>query len=354
MDVIIVTGSHGLVGSATVTWFANQGYDVVGIDNNMRHYFFGPDGSTQPIGERLLRTHPNYQHKAIDIRNHEAIHQLFAQYDQKIAGIIHTAAQPSHDWAAKEPETDFTINALGTLYLLEATRKHAPEAPFIFTSTNKVYGDRPNALPLIEQPSRWELDPQHPYALHGIDENFSIDSSLHSLFGASKVSADILTQEYGRYFGLKTGIFRGGCLTGSGHAGAELHGFLAWLTKCVLTGRPYTVFGYQGKQVRDNIHVNDLVQAFWQFFKTPRCGEVYNMGGSRHSNCSVLEAITQCEALTGQKMNYTVVPGNRIGDHQWWISDIRKFRTHYPNWNLTMGITEILQEIIDGLKITIT
>ncbi|MBF0098921.1 MAG: NAD-dependent epimerase/dehydratase family protein [Magnetococcales bacterium] len=351
MGIVVVTGSHGLVGSATVGLFAEQGYEVIGIDNNMRAYFFGDDGSTQAAGARLQQAFPQrYRHENLDIRHQEAIDKLFAEHAKEIVGVVHAAAQPSHDWAAREPHTDFTINANGTLNLLEATRRHTPEVPFIFTSTNKVYGDQPNFLPLIELESRWELDPAHPYALRGVDESMSIDNCLHSLFGASKVAADVLTQEYGRYFGLKTAVFRGGCLTGSGHAGAELHGFLAWLSKCVLTGRPYTVFGYLGKQVRDNIHVRDLVQAFWHFFQAPRSGEVYNMGGARVSNCSVLEAIALCEEISGRRLDYTVVPGNRIGDHQWWISDVQKFATHYPKWRLTLSIHDIIEEIISGLR----
>ncbi|MBF0183888.1 MAG: NAD-dependent epimerase/dehydratase family protein [Magnetococcales bacterium] len=351
MSVVLVTGAHGLVGAATVDWFAGQGYDVIGIDNNLREYFFGADGSTRASGERLQKRHPSrYRPLDLDIRNQEGIEALFAAYAGRLAGVVHAAAQPSHDWAAKEPHTDFTINANGTLNLLEATRRYAPEVPFIFTSTNKVYGDQPNYLPLIELESRWELDASHPYALRGVDESMSIDNCLHSLFGASKVAADVLAQEYGRYFGLKTGIFRGGCLTGSGHAGAELHGFLAWLSKCVLSGRPYTVFGYLGKQVRDNIHVRDLVQAFWHFFQSPQSGEVYNMGGARVANCSVLEAIDLCQEISGRRLQYTIVPGNRIGDHQWWISDVQKFCDHYPQWRLTMTIREIIEEIIDGLR----
>ncbi|WP_130471823.1 NAD-dependent epimerase/dehydratase family protein [Candidatus Magnetaquicoccus inordinatus] len=351
MSIVLVTGAHGLVGSATVALFAEQGYDVIGIDNNMRQYFFGEDGSTLAAGERLRQTYgPRYRALDLDIRDQAAIEALFAEHGKDLAGVVHAAAQPSHDWAAREPLTDFTINANGTLHLLEATRRHAAEVPFIFTSTNKVYGDQPNHLPLIELESRWELDPAHPYALRGVDESMSIDNCLHSLFGASKVAADVLTQEYGRYFGLKTAVFRGGCLTGSGHAGAELHGFLAWLSKCVLSGRPYTVFGYLGKQVRDNIHVRDLVQAFWEFFQAPRSGEVYNMGGARIANCSVLEAIALCEEISGRRLDYSIVPGNRIGDHQWWISDVQKFASHYPRWRLTLSIREIIEEIIAGLR----
>jgi CDP-paratose 2-epimerase len=258
--------------------------------------------------------------------------------------VVHTAAQPSHDWAAREPHTDFTVNANGTLNVLEAARQHCPEAVFIFTSTNKVYGDTPNRLPLRELETRWEIDPTHAYR-EGVDETMSIDQTKHSLFGASKVAADVLVQEYGRYFGMKTACFRGGCLTGPAHAGTELHGFLAYLMKCTTSGRPYRVFGYKGKQVRDNIHSHDLVEAFWQFFQAPRSGEVYNLGGSRHSHGSMLESIALCEQISGQKLNWTYVEDNRIGDHIWWVSDVRKFQAHYPQWSYRYGMREILQEI---------
>jgi CDP-paratose 2-epimerase len=264
---------------------------------------------------------------------------------------VHCAAQPSHDWAAREPMTDFTVNAHGTMILLEATRRHAPEAVFIFTSTNKVYGDLPNFLPLMETDTRWEIKPQHPYAEHGVDETMSIDKSMHSIFGASKVAADIMVQEYGRYFGIKTGVFRGGCLTGPAHSSAELHGFLSYLVKCVISGRPYTIFGYKGKQVRDNIHSYDLVNAFWHFFQSPRCGEVYNMGGSRHSNCSILEAIHKTEQLCQRKLNYVITPRARTGDHIWWISDVRKFKGHYPKWTFKYSIEGILKEIVEAAEI---
>ncbi len=271
---------------------------------------------------------------------------MFSQYGKDISVIIHTAAQPSHDWAAREPFTDFSVNANGTLNLLESARQFSPDTVFIFTSTNKVYGDRPNQLPLIEQEKRWECDPKHSYAAHGIDETMSIDSTLHSLFGASKVAADILVQEYGGYFGLKTACFRGGCLTGPSHSGAQLHGFLAYLAQCAVTGAPYTVFGYKGKQVRDNIHAYDLITAFWSFYQAPRTGEVYNMGGGRFSNCSMLEAIGMCEKLTDKPMKWSYEETNRKGDHIWWISDTRKFESHYPDWKRRYDIQGILQEIV--------
>jgi len=280
----------------------------------------------------------------------DALDQVFREHAGDIRAVVHTAAQPSHDWAAREPHTDFGVNALGTLNLLELTRRHAPDAVFIFTSTNKVYGDTPNRLPLVELDTRWEVDPSHPYAEHGIDETMSIDQSMHSIFGASKVAADVMVQEYGRYFGMSTAVFRGGCLTGPGHSGAELHGFLAYLMKCALTGTLYRIYGYKGKQVRDNIHASDLVSCFVHVTRSPRPGAVYNIGGSRHSNCSMLEAIALCEELTGNRMRIEYVDQPRAGDHIWWISDVRRFRSDYPEWNFRYGIREILEEIRDGLR----
>ncbi|HWF20424.1 MAG TPA: NAD-dependent epimerase/dehydratase family protein, partial [Verrucomicrobiae bacterium] len=297
-----------------------------------------------PTRKRLESTLKNYRHFEADIRDMAAIEGIFKKFGNDIQAVVHTAAQPSHDWAAREPHTDFGVNALGTLNLLEATRLHCPEAAFIFTSTNKVYGDTPNRLPLAANEKRWEIEATHPY-WNGIDETMSIDQTKHSLFGASKVAADVLVQEYGRYFGMKTVCFRGGCLTGPGHAGTELHGFLAYLMKCTVTGKPYRVFGYHGKQVRDNIHSHDLVEAFWQFLRAPRSGEVYNMGGSRHSNCSMLEAIDLCEQISGRKLDWTYVEDNRIGDHIWWISDVRKFQSHYPGWKYRYDLNGILNEI---------
>src|SRR5437016_2222084 len=321
MSVAIVTGSSGLVGSETVKLLHEKGLDIVGIDNNMREYFFGEDGSIEWNTTLLKKSLKNFSHVPVDIRDQEGIERIFKQRGRDISLIVHAASQPSHDWAAKEPFTDFTVNANGTLVLLEATRRYCPEAVFIFTSTNKVYGDKPNELPLVEHETRWEVDESHAYFEHGIDETMTIDQSKHSLFGVSKVAADVLTQEYGRYFGIKTGTFRGGCLTGPAHSGAELHGFLAYLVKCAITAKPYTIYGYKGKQVRDNIHSYDLVTAFWNFFQKPIAGEVYNMGGSRHSNCSMLEAIAYTEELTGKRLNYTMSGDARSGDHIWWISD---------------------------------
>lgn len=348
MSVAIVTGSSGLIGSETVRFLHAQGLDVVGIDNDMRRYFFGADASTQWNAERLRDALPNFRLETVDIRDESAVNAVFARYGKDVALVVHTAAQPSHDWAAREPLTDFTVNANGTLVLLEAARKHSPDAVFIFTSTNKVYGDSPNELPLVETEARWEVDPSHPYAAHGIDERMSIDQSKHSLFGASKVAADVLTQEYGRYFGLRTGTFRGGCLTGPAHSGAELHGFLAYLVKCVVTGKHYTIFGYKGKQVRDNIHAFDLVNAFWHFFQTPRPGEVYNIGGSRHSNCSMLEAIEIAQRFAGRELDYTLSDDNRSGDHIWYISDVRKFKGHYPDWQYQYDLDRLLREIVEA------
>ena len=344
MSLAIVTGSAGLIGSETSKRFAAEGLEVVGVDNDMRSYFFGKEASTLSIQQKLEKEIPGYRHRSIDIRDAAAVNALFAEFGSSISVVVHTAAQPSHDWAAKEPQTDFGVNAIGTLNLLEATRLYTPEAVFIFTSTNKVYGDTPNRLPLIELETRWEIDPSHHYQT-GIDESMSIDQTKHSLFGASKVAADILVQEYGRYFGIKTASFRGGCLTGPAHAGAELHGFLSYLVKCTVSGKPYRVFGYKGKQVRDNIHSHDLVEAFWHFFQKPRVAEVYNIGGSRHSNCSILEAIAISEELSGRELDWSYLEDNRIGDHIWWISDVRKFQSHYPDWKYRYDLRGILKEI---------
>lgn len=350
MAVALVTGSSGLIGSETVRFFHNQGFDVVGIDNDMRRYFFGEGASTKWNKNRLEAECNRLEQLDIDIRNQDQIEKVFWRFGKNIGVVIHTAAQPSHDWAAREPLTDFSVNATGTLILLEATRKYCPDAPFIFTSTNKVYGDTPNRLPLVELEKRWELEANHPYATHGIDETMSIDHSKHSLFGCSKVAADVLCQEYGRYFGMKTGLFRGGCLTGPSHSGAELHGFLAYVVDSALRGRPYTVFGYKAKQVRDNIHSYDLVNAFWHFFKNPRAGEAYNMGGSRHSNCSMLEAIDLVEEISGKRLSFTVSDKAREGDHIWWVSDVRKFQNHYPQWNYRYNLRQTLEEMIEAAQ----
>ena len=347
MAVALVTGSAGLIGSEAVDSFVARGYDVVGLDNDMRRRFFGDEASTAWQRAELERRHgQHYRHHEIDIRDASAVAGVLEHYGTAITAVIHTAAQPSHDWAAREPFTDFGVNAQGTLNLLEACRAHAPEAVFVFTSTNKVYGDTPNRLPLIEQDTRWEIDPSHPF-VDGIDESMSIDQSTHSLFGASKVAADVLVQEYGRYFDMPTGVFRGGCLTGPHHSGTMLHGFLAYLMKCTVTGTPYRVFGYKGKQVRDNIHSADLVRAFHAFVEAPRAGEVYNIGGSRFSHCSMLEAIALCEEIAGRTLTWTYEDQNRIGDHIWYVSDTGKFRRHYPDWVQQYDARALLQDIHD-------
>lgn len=350
MKVAIVTGSSGLIGSEAVSFFSSKFDKIIGIDNNLREYFFGKDGSVEWNRQRLEQKFANFYTNRADIRDLSELDKIFSEYRSNIKLIVHTAAQPSHDWAAKEPFTDFSVNATGTLNLLELTRKHCPEAVFIFTSTNKVYGDTPNYLPLVELEKRWEIDRNHGYFKNGIDENMSIDQSKHSLFGASKVAADVLVQEYGRYFGMRTGVFRGGCLTGPNHSGAQLHGFLAYLMKCAITGSEYSIFGYKGKQVRDNIHSWDLVNMFWHYYDNPRMGEVYNAGGGRFANCSMLEAISLCEEITGNKMKFKYIDSNRIGDHIWWISDVSKFQNHYPSWNWQYDLKATLTQMFDNMK----
>lgn len=348
MNIAIVTGSAGLIGAQAVRTFSQRGFDIVGIDNNMRKEFFGEEASTHWAVEKLEAEIANYKHHDTDIRDYDAIQRVFDEYGTDIKLVIHTAAQPSHDWAARDPRMDFSVNANGTLNLLEVTRHVCPEAVFIFTSTNKVYGDTPNRLPLIELETRWEIDPEHEYK-DGITESMSIDSCTHSVFGASKVAADVMVQEYGRYFDMKTACFRGGCLTGPGHSGAELHGFLAYLMKCCMIGREYKIFGYKGKQVRDNIHCQDLIEAFYHVYQSPRIAEVYNIGGGRYSNCSMQEAVSKCEEITGKKMNTSYVDTNRIGDHIWWIGSLKRFETHYPDWKITRDVPQILGDIHDEL-----
>jgi CDP-paratose 2-epimerase len=350
LDICIITGSAGLIGAEAVRFFSARGFQVVGIDNDMRKQFFGDDASTEWSRRELESKIAHYTHREIDIRNREAIEALFAEYGTDIKLIVHTAAQPSHDWAAKDPHTDFTVNANGTLIMLEATRKFSPRACFVFTSTNKVYGDNPNRLPLVELATRWEIDKVHPYYEYGIDENLSIDQTKHSLFGVSKLAADSMVQEYGRYFDMNTVCFRGGCLTGPGHSGTMMHGFLSYLVKCAQAGVTYTVFGYQGKQVRDNIHSLDLVNMFWEYYQSPRPGEVYNAGGGRFSNCSMKEAIDLCESRTGKKMHIVYSENNRIGDHIWYISDTRKFQSDYPTWKQTYNLPRIVDEIFDSMS----
>ncbi|MCF7865673.1 MAG: NAD-dependent epimerase/dehydratase family protein [Candidatus Pacebacteria bacterium] len=343
MKKALVTGSAGLIGSEATKFLIGKGFIVVGIDNNMRQYFFGEEASTEWNKTRLQNEYAEkYVHNNVDIRNNDEIEKIFKEHTFEL--IIHTAAQPSHDWAAKEPFTDFSVNANGTLVLLENFKKYSPTATFIFTSTNKVYGDTPNKLPLVELDKRFEIDQSHPFK-DGIDETMSIDNTKHSLFGASKVAADILVQEYGKYFNLNTGVFRGGCLTGPNHSGTQLHGFLSYLVKCIVTSKEYTIFGYKGKQVRDNIHSFDLVNMFWHYHNNPKQGEVYNVGGARNSNISMLEAIEKIENITGKKANYKYVDKNREGDHIWYVSDVSKFKKDYPEWNFTYDIDMILEEI---------
>jgi CDP-paratose 2-epimerase len=349
MSVCVVTGSAGLIGSEAVRHFAAKGLTVVGIDNDMRRQFFGPEASTAWNRQRLEREVKDYKHESIDIRDFEALKRLFGGLGRSLAAVVHCAAQPSHDWAARDVHTDFAVNATGTLNLLQATRELTPEAVFLHISTNKVYGDRPNTLPLVELDKRWEVAETHPYFKEGIDEDMSIDGSMHSLFGVSKAAGDLLVQEYGRYFGIRTACFRGGCLTGPAHSGTELHGFLAYLMSCAMTGRPYKVFGYKAKQVRDNIHSRDVVSALWAFFQKPRFAEVYNIGGGRFANCSMLEAIALCEELTGKKMNWSYVDQNRAGDHIWYVSDMSRFKSHYPEWSHTVTLRQTLAEIHGAL-----
>ena len=347
MPVAIVTGSGGLIGSESVRHFVQDGYDVVGLENDMRARFFGPDASTAHTTRALLERHPvEFRSLELDIRDGDGVARVFAEHGGAIELVIHTAAQPSHDWAAQDPQTDFAVNAGGTLNLLEATRNHAPGATFVFCSTNKVYGDLPNQLPLVELPQRLEIPEDHRY-WGGIDTTMSIDQSTHSLFGVSKASADLLVQEYGRYFEMPTVCFRGGCLTGPNHAGTQLHGFLSYLMRCTMTGDPYRVFGYGGKQVRDNIHAADLVAAFAAFHRAPKAAAVYNIGGGRQSNCSMLEAIELCQEIAGRELEWSLGEENRTGDHKWWISDLEPFKRDYPGWDIGRGVRDILREIHD-------
>ncbi|HTD78119.1 MAG TPA: NAD-dependent epimerase/dehydratase family protein, partial [Chloroflexota bacterium] len=339
MPIAIVTGSGGLIGSESVRHFAGLGFDVVGIENDMRSRFFGAEASTTPVSEQLVAEVEGFVWERLDIRDRDGIDALFARHGSRIELVVHTAAQPSHDWAASDPHTDFTVNANGTLNLLQAAREHCPDAPFVFCSTNKVYGDRPNFLPLVETDTRLELPEDHRW-YGGIDIQMPIDLTTHSLFGVSKAAADLLVQEYGRYFQMPTVCFRGGCLTGPQHAGAQLHGFLAYLMKCTVTGTPYTVFGYGGKQVRDNIHAYDVVRAFQAFAESPKAAAVYNLGGGRASNISMLEAIAACEQIAGHQLDWTLSDQARIGDHRWWISDLDAFQADYPHWQLTYGIDD--------------
>jgi CDP-paratose 2-epimerase len=347
MRTAIVTGSGGLIGSESVRMFVERGFRVIGIENDQRARFFGPEASTHSTTERLVAEYPEFSSAELDIRDREGINRLIGEHAAQIDAIVHTAAQPSHDWAASDPVADFEINAVGTSNLLEAARRHCPDASFIFTSTNKVYGDRPNSLPLLETDTRLELPADHHWYA-GIGTDMSIDHSTHSLFGVSKAAADLLVQEYGRYFHMPTVCFRGGCLTGPQHAGAQLHGFLAYLMRCTVTGTPYTIFGYGGKQVRDNIHARDVVEAFWAFHTSPRSAAVYNLGGGRASNVSMIEAIAMCEEIAGRTLDVTFSDDARIGDHRWWVSALEDFERDYPAWHLTAGVPDVLAEIHDA------
>tara|TARA_B110001450_G_scaffold81768_1_gene77567 strand:+ start:1381 stop:2427 length:1047 start_codon:yes stop_codon:yes gene_type:complete len=347
MSVVIITGSSGLVGSESVEFFCKKGFDVVGIDNNLRNHFFGKDGSTIWVKKKLLNNHKNFKSNNIDIRNFNSIEKIFKKYKKNISLIIHCAAQPSHDYGKKFPILDFNVNATGTLNLLELTKKYCSDSPFIFMSTNKVYGDNPNKLKIIEKSKRWELKEKDIF-YKGIDEKFSIDNCTHSFFGVSKTYADLIVQEYGKNIGLKTVSFRGGCITGPNHSGAKLHGFLSYLVKSSLTKKSYTLIGYKGKQVRDNLHSFDLVNCFWEFYKKPKNGEVYNMGGGRYSNCSIIEALDIVEKLKGVKIKKEIITKNRVGDHIWYVSDTKKFKKDYPKWKQKYNTKKIIEELIEN------
>src|SRR3990167_2880028 len=343
MDVI-VTGSSGLVGSACVRLFAKRGFRVIGIDNGMRAEFFGQDGNTDRTLQALIGENPSFLPIHADIRDAGSLRDLFIRHGKKVAAVIHCAGQPSHDWAAKDPVLDFTVNAMGTLNLLELTKAYCPEAAFVFMSTNKVYGDKPNDFPVVETPTRYTLP-----GVPGFTETLGLDDTTHSLFGASKASADLLTQEYGRYFGLRPPCLRAGCITGGAHAGAEQHGFLSYLLKCCATGKPYTVYGHKGKQVRDNIHAADLAEAIYAIAEDPTRGEVYNIGGEADNSISVLEAIQKAEQVTGKKLNWAYNSQARIGDHIWYVTDMTKFRQDFPNWKPENSLDEIFEDIARGL-----
>ena len=350
MDIAIVTGSLGLVGAESVRFLTVSGLKVIGVDNDMRREFFGNDASTEWNRKVLEEECPGYVHHFKDICSESSMERIFSEYNQDIKLVIHAAAQPSHEWAKQFPVKDFTINTRGTLNMLEMTRKFCVNAVFIYLSSNKVYGDLVNALPLIEHETRWELESAHPFFERGIDESMSIDQSTHSLFGVSKAAADLLVQEYGRSFGLKSVCFRGGCLTGPLHSGAKLHGFLSYLMACAIKKQKYTVIGFKGKQVRDNLHSKDLISALYAYYKNPKHGEVYNIGGGRFSNCSVLEAINMCEEISGNKMDWSYEKENRVGDHMWWISDCSRFQKDYPKWEYKYDVKKILEEIHKGLR----
>ena len=349
MKIALITGSCGLVGSESSIFFAQKGFKILGIDNNTRKFFFGKDGDISWIKNRLKKNLKNYSHYHLDIRNYNALKKIFQKHKKNIKVIIHAAAQPSHYWAKNKPFIDFDINAKGTLNLLELTRIYCPKSPFIFMSTNKVYGDNPNFLPLIEKKTRWEISKSHKFS-SGIDETMSIDNCTHSFFGASKSYADLIVQEYGKNVGLMTSCFRAGCITGPNHSGAELHGFLSYLVKACLYKKKYNLIGYKGKQVRDNIHSHDLVSCFWEYYKKPRKGEVYNTGGGRFSNCSIIEALNLVQKITGIKINKKILKQNRVGDHIWYVSSMRKFRKHYPKWKQLYSTKKIINELINNFK----
>lgn len=344
MAKILVTGSSGLIGSEVALFFGNMGFEVHGVDNNQRAVFFGPQGDTRWNQRRLENNLKEFHHHELDVRDRNGVLELVARLRPDL--IVHSAAQPSHDRAAAIPFDDFDTNATGTLNLLESARRHCPGSPFIHMSTNKVYGDLPNTIRLKELPTRWDYD--DPEVEHGIPESFPIDQSKHSLFGASKAAADIMVQEYGRYFGMPTCCLRGGCLTGPNHTGVELHGFLSYLVKCNLEGREYKIYGYKGKQVRDNIHSEDVARFMYEFFMNPRCGEVYNLGGGKENSCSILEAFAIVESMTARKMVSTYVGENRIGDHICYYSDLRKMMSHYPSWSITKVLRSTIGEIVDS------
>ena len=347
MSIVIITGSSGLVGSESVNFFCEKGFEVIGIDNNLRKFFFGSNGSTLKIKKKLLKNHKNFKNHNIDIRNYVELEKIFKKYKKNISLIIHCAAQPSHDYGKNFPILDFNINATGTLNLLELTKIYTPNSPFIFMSTNKVYGDNPNKLKFIEKSKRWELKKEDFY-FKGIDEKFSIDNCTHSFFGVSKTYADLIVQEYGKNIGLKTVSFRGGCITGPNHNGARLHGFLSYLVKICLSEKKYSLIGYKGKQVRDNLHSHDLVNCFWEFYKKPKYGVVYNIGGGRYSNCSILEALEIVENIKKIRIKKKIIRKNRVGDHIWYISNAIKFKKDYPSWKQKYNTTKIIEELIEN------
>ncbi len=346
MSLALITGSSGLVGSEAVNFFSKKGFDVIGIDNNLRKFFFGKDGSTLWIKNKLLKNNKNFKNFNCDVRSYSNLEKIFKKYSKKVSLIIHCAAQPSHDYGKNFPIIDFNVNATGTLNLLELTKRYCADAPFIFMSTNKVYGDNPNDLKIVEKKFRWELKKNNEY-FNGINEKFPIDDCTHSFFGVSKTYADLIVQEYGKNVGLKTVSFRGGCITGPNHSGAKLHGFLSYLVKQCLNKRKYSLIGYKGKQVRDNLHSHDLVNCFWEFFKNPRKGEVYNIGGGRYSNCSIIEALNTVENISRIKIKREMIRKPRVGDHIWYISNNSKFKKHYPNWKQKYNTKKILEELIE-------